>query len=82
MRRNEGGAEVWQWIELVDVEVVADTALSYAQSQVLKNGRPTMSAFVLTLISPCWEFDPMESGLIDKGNQLKNMMIPRKSLLT
>ena len=37
-----------------------------------------MSAFVLTLISPCWEFDPMESGLIDKGNQLKNMMIPRK----
>lgn len=33
---NENGVKVWQWIELVDVEVVADTALTYAQSQMLK----------------------------------------------
>ncbi|WP_296271789.1 hypothetical protein [Pseudomonas sp. UBA6323] len=33
IRRGEGIH--WQWIELIDVEVVADEALTYAQSQLL-----------------------------------------------
>ncbi len=32
---KKGSVQAWRWIELQDVEVIADTALSYAQSQLL-----------------------------------------------
>lgn len=34
--KDAHGAEAWQWIELVDVIVMSDTALTYAQSTQLK----------------------------------------------
>lgn len=35
-RIKVGDHDTWKWIELVDIEVVSDEALSYAQSQLLK----------------------------------------------
>lgn len=35
-RIKKDGNDIWTWIELVDIEVISDEALSYAQSQLLK----------------------------------------------
>ncbi|EWC39742.1 hypothetical protein [Stutzerimonas stutzeri] len=35
-RIKTGDHDTWKWIELVDIEIVSDEALSYAQSQLLK----------------------------------------------